>query len=46
MAVFMHRPAQRNMPLKRRAGRAASRGEKRSPTRSQGENLYLLDSLQ
>ena len=31
--VFMHRPAQRNMSLKRRAGRAASRGRWLFPTR-------------
>ncbi len=41
----MHRPAQRNMPLKRRAGRAVSRGRELFPTRLCGRGKIFLAQL-
>lgn len=45
LTLFMHRPVQRNMPLMRHAGGAASSGKEYSPTRlyvgAQGKTAFL-----
>ena len=45
LSFFMHRPTYGSLPLRRHAGRAASRGEKHSPTRLTIEDSRSEDSI-